>query len=42
MNLSSGLKNGNYRITPTRIEVLKAISSRMSISRLRVARKIKI
>ncbi len=30
-----------YRITPTRIEVLKAISSRMSISRSRTARKIK-
>jgi len=31
-----------YRITPTRIEVLKALSSRMSISRLKNVRKIKI
>jgi plasmid stabilization system protein ParE len=31
-----------YRITPSRIEVLKAISSRMSITRIRAARKIKI
>jgi plasmid stabilization system protein ParE len=31
-----------YRITPSRIEVLKAISSRMSITRIRTARKIKI
>lgn len=31
-----------YRITPTRIEVLKAISSRMSISKIRGARSVKI
>jgi plasmid stabilization system protein ParE len=31
-----------YRITPSQIEVLKAISSRMSISRIRAARKIHI
>jgi len=31
-----------YRITPSRIEVLKAISSRMSISKIRTARSIKI
>lgn len=31
-----------YRITPTQIEVLKAISSLMSISEIRTARKIKI
>jgi len=31
-----------YRITDSRIEVLKAISSRMRISRIRAARKIKI
>ncbi|MEI6889611.1 MAG: type II toxin-antitoxin system RelE/ParE family toxin [Bacteroidales bacterium] len=31
-----------YRITPSRIEVLKAISSRMSISKIRAARHIKI
>ncbi len=31
-----------YRITPSRIEVLKAVSSRMRISRIRAARKIKM
>jgi toxin ParE1/3/4 len=31
-----------YRITTTQIEVLKAISSRMSITKIRSARKIKI
>ena len=31
-----------YRITAERIEVLKAISSRMSISRIRITRKIKV
>jgi plasmid stabilization system protein ParE len=30
-----------YRITPLRIEVLKAISSRMGISKIRAVRKIK-
>jgi len=31
-----------YRITPKQIEVLKAISSRMSISKIRGARSIKL
>lgn len=31
-----------YRITPSRIEVLKAINSRMSYTRIRKARSIKI
>jgi plasmid stabilization system protein ParE len=31
-----------YRITPSQIEVLKAISSRMSITKIRAARSIKI
>jgi plasmid stabilization system protein ParE len=31
-----------YRITPNRIEVLKAISSRMRISKIRASRKIKV
>ena len=31
-----------YRITPERVEVLKAISSRMSITKIRGARSIKI
>jgi plasmid stabilization system protein ParE len=31
-----------YRVTPQRIEVLKAISSRMSITKIRSARSIKL
>jgi toxin ParE1/3/4 len=31
-----------YRITPEQVEVLKAISSRMSISKIRATRKIKL
>lgn len=31
-----------YRVTAERIEVLKTISSRMSVSKIRIARKIKV